>query len=109
METNTLVRHKKNRQLGIGCVSKVLSKSVKVNWGFNDTGTCTESQLEIVDTSKCRTVSMRKFADRILHEKSTLDYVIVGNEVKQYVGIGWITLHVVTDEDLKKYPRVVDK
>ena len=32
---------------------------------------------------------------------------IVGNEHKHNVGIGWISYGVITEKDLKKYPRVI--
>jgi len=31
----------------------------------------------------------------------------VGNELKHYVGIGWVTEKVITYNDLKLYPRVI--
>lgn len=106
METNTLVKHKK-LNLGIGCISKVLSKSVRVNFGLEDTKTCKPEQLVLIDVSNCKTVTLREFQSRILNDKSTLNDVIIGNEVKLYVGIGWTTQRVVTLEDLKKLPRVI--
>jgi len=107
METNTLVRHKKLTSLGIGCVSKVLSNSVRVNFGTDDVKTCKVEQLEMVDVSRCKTIELREYTTRILKDKSTLNDVIVGNELKHYVGIGWTTTRVVTIDDLKKYPRVI--
>jgi hypothetical protein len=112
METNTLVTHKKLRTLGIGCVSKKLSKGkVKVNFGTDDTMTCSEKALNPIDTSKCKTVSFQKYRNRIMMADKTtknLNYAIVGNELKHFVGIGWVTQRVVTHGDLEKYPRVVD-
>lgn len=108
METNTLVRHKQLRTLGIGCISKILGgKKYKVNFGTDDTMTCSEKMLIPVDTTKCKTVSLREYQERILIDKSKLDYVILGNEVRHFVGIGWMCNRVVTEDDLKKYPRVI--
>ncbi len=109
METNTLVTHKKLGSLGIGCVSKIMSKKVKVNFGTDDTMTCDPKQLNVIDTTKCKTVSLRKFQSRILmsDKNNTIDTVILGNELKHFVGIGWTTQGVVTMDDLKKYPRVI--
>jgi hypothetical protein len=107
MIENTLVTHKKIQSLGIGCISKVLSKFVKVNFGLSDTKTCSTNQLNLVDVSNCKTVPFNDFRNRILQEKSDLNIVIVGNEVKEFVGIGWMTLRVVQLSDLLKYPRVV--
>mgnify|MGYP001194047342 CR=1 FL=1 len=107
MIQNTLVTHKKLQSLGIGCISKVLSKSVKVNFGLSDTKTCSTNQLNLVDVSNCKTVPFNDFRNRILQDKSDFNFAIVGNELKEYVGIGWITLRVVQPSDLLKYPRVV--
>jgi hypothetical protein len=104
---NTLVIHKKLKSLGIGCVAKELSKSYKVNFGTEDVLTCKKTAVEPIDVSACKTVSFQEFRNRIISEKSKLNYVIVGNELKHYVGIGWLTERVVTEADLKKYPRVI--
>lgn len=111
MKTNTLVTHNKLRTLGIGCVSKILSGGkVKVNFGTEDTMTCSVKALNPIDTSKCKTVSLQKFRNRIMMADKTtknLDNVILGNELKHFVGIGWTTTRVVTHDDLQKYPRVI--
>lgn len=104
---NTLVKHKKIKNLGIGCISKELKNSYKVNFGLQDVLTCKKDSLEVVDTSKCKNVSFQEFKNRILSDGSNLNYAIVGNELMNYVGIGWITLRVVTEDDLTKYTRVV--
>jgi hypothetical protein len=107
MEVNTLVRHKKLKSLGIGCVSKVLKKSVRVNFGLDDTMTCKLLALEVIDDKDFPTINYSAFRNRIL-STGGINNCIVGNELKEFVGIGWITLRVVTIEDLKKYPRVID-
>lgn len=106
MDTNTLVRHKQLKSVGIGCISKMLSKKAKVNFGTEDVMTCSLSALVEVDTSKCKTMTFSDFkAKNFTNNHSEL--VIIGNEVKQYVGIGWVTIRVVTEDDLKKYKRLV--
>lgn len=110
MKTNTLVKHKKLTNLGIGCVSKVLSKSLKVNFGLDDCITTTEKQLIEVDVSKCKTISFselkaKSFTNSISQENNK---VIIGNELREYVGIGWVALRVITEEDLKNYKRVIN-
>lgn len=106
MQTNTLVFHKRNKTLGIGCISTVLTKSVKVNFGTHDVKTCNQSMLEIIDTTKCKTVTFNEYKTRVLKDNGAND-VIVGNELQKFVGIGWVTTRVVTLNDLKKYPRVI--
>lgn len=107
MEVNTLVKHKKLKSLGIGCVSKVLESSVRVNFGLTDTFRCKPSSLEVIDTTNFPTIKYSEFRNRIL-QTDGINYCIVGNELKQFVGIGWVTIKVVTIEDLKKYPRVIE-
>jgi len=107
MTTNTLVTHKKNKKLGIGCISKVLSKTYRVNFGLNTTKTVPMDIVEAVDVSNCKTVSFQEFRTRILKDNSSLNECIVGNEVRHYVGIGWLVAGVVTHSDLLKLPRVI--
>lgn len=104
---NELVIHTKHPEWGIGCIAKQLQKRVKVNFGRDDVQTCNISDLQIVDTHMCETVPFRTFQMRIMSDKSTLNKVIVGNEVMEYVGIGWTSQGVVTMKDLTKYPRVI--
>ena len=110
METNTLVTHKRLSSLGIGCISKISGKSVKVNFGTDDVMTCKPTMLNIIDTTKCKTVSFNDYRNRIMmadKKTNNLDYAIVGNELKHFVGIGWVTSRVVTQDDLKTFPRVI--
>lgn len=106
-KVNSLVTHKNLSSLGIGCIAKELKSQYEVNFGESDVVSVKKRLVNFIDTSGCKTVSFHEFRNRILSDKSKLDYVIVGNELKQYVGIGWITLRVVTMDDLTKYPRVV--
>lgn len=110
MKTNTLVTHNKLRTLGIGCISKILSGGkVKVNFGTDDTMTCSIKALHEVDTSKCKTVDFNRYKRRVLMAKKDENFniAIVGNELRHFVGIGWATVRVVNHEDLKKHPRVI--
>ena len=109
METNTLVRHRKLKTLGIGCVAKVLSKSLKVNFGTEDVMTCKPEMLEPVDVSKSNTMTFSEFQRKNIANSWEGGKVrmIIGNELKEYVGIGWITLGVVKEDDLKNYPRII--
>lgn len=105
---NTLVTHKNFPEWGIGCISKELSKTYHINFGKFDNKSVKKELVDIVNTSNCRTISHEEVKYRIFSSKAVLDdIVILGNEVKEYVGIGWITLRVVTLDDLNNYPRVV--
>lgn len=107
MKINTLVIHKHNRFDGIGCVSRAGKTIVRVNHGLEGVMSCKPSALEVINTANFPTIKYSAFRNRIL-QTGGINYCIVGNELKQFVGIGWVTLKVVTIEDLKKYPRVID-
>jgi hypothetical protein len=108
MEVNTLVTHKKLKSLGIGCISKVLKSSFKVNFGTSDVSTCKENMLEEIDTTECKTISFNELRSlSISNSKDLPEYVIIGNELKHWVGIGWVSQGVVSLSDLKKYKRVI--
>ena len=107
MKTNTLVTHNKFKTLGIGCVSKILPKSVQVNFGTQDVKTCSINSLTAIDTSECKTITFEELKKQTILNTIKDNYVIIGNELKKYVGIGLITYRVIILEDLKKYPRVV--
>ena len=108
MEVNTLVTHKKLSSLGIGCISKTMKDSCKVNFGLHDVSTCKNSMLVPVDTSNCKTIEWQELRSLSIANSNKLPpYVIIGNELKHWVGIGWVSQRVVTLEDLKRYPRVI--
>jgi hypothetical protein len=104
---NTLVTHKKLKALGIGCIAAELKNSYRVNFGISDVLTCKKTAVDPIDTSKCKTISFTEYKHRILSDKSVINDAIVGNELKHYVGIGWITTRVIKMEDLDTYPRVI--
>lgn len=99
-----------NRQFaGIGCVSKVLKKSVRVNHGTDSVMTCNPQNLSLVNTENCKTLKFSDFKRMsVVNSKDLPSCVIIGNEVNEYVGIGWISRGVVEPEDLKKYPLIVE-
>lgn len=108
MEINTLVTHKKFKWLGIGCISKVFKNQYQVNFGTSDTSKVKKDLLVEVDTSKCKTIKFHELKRMVAANDKKLNYVIVGNELKCYVGVGLVSEGVITLNDLKKYPRVVD-
>jgi hypothetical protein len=108
MKMNTLVRHTHLPSLGIGCVSKEYKTKVKVNFGTDKTMSISKTRLVEVDVSGYSTISFERYRRRIMNVKDLdVNHVILGNEVHQFVGIGWIKIGVVTEEDLKKFPRVI--
>lgn len=107
LTTNTLVYHKRNKNWGIGCIADVMSKHYKVNFGTDDVKKVTFSMVEPIDTSKCRTIKYSDFR-RMTITNTVTEKIIIGNELKEYVGIGWLTLRVIKPEDLEKYARLID-
>ena len=110
MVVNTLVKHK-TLSMGIGCIAKVYKKHYTVNWGLDSNSKVLQKDVELIDTSLCPTIKFSKYRNRILMsdpDTKNLDEVILGNVVQHFVGIGWIDRSVVTEEDLKKIPRVVE-
>lgn len=110
LKTNTLVTHTKLKTLGIGCIAKVHAKHYTVNWGLDDNSKCLKSVVKVVDVSKCKTVPFNDYRNRIMMtdpKTKNLDDVILGNIVQHFVGIGWTNRRVVTEEDFKRIPRVV--
>ena len=108
MDVNSLVQHKKHSLLGIGCVSKKTSDKFKVNFGLDGSMTCSLTSLVEIDTTECKTIELKELNRlSISNSKDLPPYVIIGNELRHYVGIGWVTQRVVTLNDLKKYPRVI--
>jgi hypothetical protein len=108
MEINTLVRHKKGKFNGIGCISKVNHKTVKVNVGKRDVTNYKKDDIEVVDVSDCKTITFFDLRRMMLcNSKDMPDLFIIGNMVNQYMGIGAIQVRVVTESDLATYPRVI--
>lgn len=107
MEINTLVRHKKRSSLGIGCVSKVMKKNLKINFGTDDCVTTSPDDVEAIDTSGCKTIPLAELRRMTFTNSVGNEKIILGNELKQWVGIGWVTVRVIKEEDLKSYRRVI--
>jgi hypothetical protein len=108
MEELTLVTHKTGKFKGIGCITKVLKASVKVNHGEYDVISCKPKDLEVVDVNNSKTIifsDLRKM--NFTNSNKLPKYAIIGNSLKEYVGIGWIHTRVVTEADLKVFPRVI--
>jgi hypothetical protein len=108
MEVNTLVKHNKLKSLGIGCISKKTSDKFKVNFGLTDVMTCSSGALMEIDTTNCKTIELQELNNLSISNSEKLPpYIIMGNELRHYVGIGWVTQRVITEDDLKKFPRVI--
>lgn len=92
----------------IGVITRVSKARVEVRFKDDTFIQFRPEQIEIVDTHHCETVPYSRYRKRIIDEKDTLDRVILGNELKAFVGIGWVTEDWVTERLLGMYPRVVD-
>ena len=107
LETNTLVRHKEKPNLGICCTSKIKGNKIVINVGIDEQLSVHVDKLELIAISHCKTKTYQEFKNRVLNNDETFNYCIVGNELKHFVGIGWITKRVITESDLSNYPRIV--
>lgn len=107
MVINTFVELKGLPFLGIGCVSKVLKKTVRVNFGTDDCIILDPKQLVLVDVSKTETITFQEFQTMSMANAVRTPALIIGNEVKEWVGIGWISKRIVTKQDLLKLKRVI--
>jgi len=108
LDVSTLVRDKKSEYSGIGCVYKKLKNHSYTKWGENSQAKMPDGRLEIVDTSMCGKIEFEKFRGMLaINSKDLPPRVIIGNEVVEYVGIGSITIKVVEESDLSKYPMIV--
>jgi len=108
LKQNTLVRHIRLTQLGIGCVAKAMRDTYMVNWGLDKSNKCKRKYLVEVDVSKGSTIKFDEFQKlSVTNSPKIPKRVILGNVVKEYVGIGWIDIKIVEEEDIIKYPRVV--
>lgn len=104
MEINTLVTHKHLSSLGIGIISEKLKRSVKVRFGESDFRKLKLEELKPVDVSQCKTITEHdwKSTDAIKHK-----YVITGNVLQRWNGIGWIAERSITHDDLMRFKIVL--
>jgi hypothetical protein len=98
----------------IGVITRVLKQKIEVKFSSTRIYKFNPEQIEIVDVSACETIpflEMKKSSvtgkapeiNGVVHNK-----VILGNEVSEFVGIGWVLYTYVTKESLSIYARVVD-
>jgi len=111
LEPNTLVTIQGKPHYGICCIAKIFKNQYNVNIGTQDVQKINKKKCIPVDITNCKTITFQQFKHTILDanpKKQGHDgFVIVGNELMKYVGIGWITQRVINYNDLKKYPRVI--
>ena len=94
----------------IGVISRVLKKSVEVRFDENTYIKVKPERIRYVDDSATTTIPWSEFIRKSLtHEwDSYKGKIILGNEVKEWVGFGWVTRRIVNDTDLIYWPRVVE-
>lgn len=103
MQTNTLVKHKHLKSLGIGVVSRTLKSSIEVTFGENDIRKLKPEELRQIDASKIKTVSFADVKNRMSKDK----YYIHKNVLAQLVGISWIFIRNISEEDLEQFKVVI--
>jgi len=87
----------------IGVICRVLKRCVEVRLNSKTFIKFQPEQLEIINTTFCKTVSFSE--TQSLEPQHSV--IIFGNELREYVGIGWATMGIINLQDLEKYPRVV--
>jgi hypothetical protein len=94
----------------IGVITRILETRVEVRFTEEDFYKFKFEQIVPVDISESFTVSFSELRRRSITNNfdNFATKVILGNEVKEYVGIGWVLQNYVTEKDLALYPRVVD-
>lgn len=104
MDKNTLVTHKHLSSLGIGVISRTLKRGVEVQFGENHRCKLRLEDIKAVDVSQTKTIS---FADWKSGRSVKMKYVITGNHLQRWNGIGWIFERSIRHDDLMKYMRVI--
>ncbi len=94
----------------IGVISRILKTRIEVRFSSECFMKFRPEQIHIVPTDHCETIPFSEFKRKsITNSFSGEARVIVSNEIKHYVGIGWVIEKFVENEsDLLKYPRLVD-
>lgn len=105
-ESGVLVTHREFTKMGIGVVGKHLKVNVRVVWSGGRILNVSPEDLTTVDVSRCETMTHQEYIDRFLKSDGTR-YAILGNQLMEYVGIGWMRSRYITAEDLQNYPRVI--
>lgn len=105
IQQNDLVYHTKQRGLGIGCVARIYKTYHKVNFGTDKSMKVPSWFLEKIDTSQCKTMTVAEMGQGIADR--TIDYLIIGNELRKSNGEKFETVRAVTEEDLKNYKRLI--
>lgn len=108
MDVNTLVHHVKRPNIGIGSVLKATKNNVTVKFGFYDTIIVAPELLKEVDVTKSKTMNVSKIGKMVLAGKKRPKTIIIGNEVRKIVKGMYTADHVVTEEDLSKYVRIIE-
>lgn len=109
---NQLVRHSVLTLNGIGVVVKVLKRSILVKWKGGDYSNAQGHMLRAVELPP----GVRKIPYPVFKKWTETGVVpddcatvILGNEVRQWVGIGWVDIGLVQEDDLGKYPIITDQ
>lgn len=101
---NTLVKHKRLNSLGIGIVNRSLKNKVEVRFGQKEIGKFSHDEIAPVDTTGVKTVPRAFFESGGVKD----DFLIFGNLLQHFMGIGgWIFIRVATEDDLKRFKVII--
>lgn len=103
-----LVYHKDLQgMLGIGVIIQARRRSALVKFGL-DTSPFPNSDLDLIDTSHTKTIPLWELKKQTALGKPAYPKIIIGNQLHEYVGIGYIAIKIINEDDLHMYPRVID-
>ena len=102
-DVNKLCYYKKD----ICAIAKETKTHYFVNIGTSLQKKVAKSKVIFIDTSNCQEMKYSELKRLMLGNKLE-EKVIIGNELKKFVGIGLITERVIKEADLKTYKRIVD-
>lgn len=109
---NQLVRHAVLTLNGIGVVIRPVKRGIKVKWADGIVSDVPSHFLRVVDIPKdAKTVRLQDVQAWTAAGKvpEGFDILVFGNEVKMWVGTGWVTIEAAEEKDLGLFPIVTDK
>jgi hypothetical protein len=106
MKINDLVKSQGSNRIGV--ISRVLKRTVEVRWSENHFEKLKPENLELLPLQWKEALSFTQFARETMTGSVKSCRVILGNELMSYTRVGWIFEKLIEEEDLLRYPRVVN-
>lgn len=106
MKTNTLVKKPGREEIGVVC--RILKKTVEVRWNEMLFEKIRPEKLCICECQGREFIGFTDFKRQTFTNTVEKTRVILGNELKEWTGIGWVKLRLISEKDLSSYPRIVE-